>query len=94
MVLILDGKSEIGAHVRSNLCYLSCLRHLIRSRAVINHIFFLRKDLFSFMRAQNVLSYHLIYVPCLARKEFRINNFQILKKIISYQKEKNKIIII
>ena len=35
MVLKLDGKSEIGAHhVRSNLCYLICLRHLIRSRAV------------------------------------------------------------
>ena len=33
MVLILDGNSEIGAHVRSNLCYFICLRHLIRSRA-------------------------------------------------------------
>ena len=32
--LILDGNSEIGAHVRSNLCYLICLRHLIRPRAV------------------------------------------------------------
>ena len=29
MVLTLDGNSEIGAHVRSNLCYLICLRHLI-----------------------------------------------------------------
>ena len=27
MVLILDGNPEIGAHVRSNLCYLICLRH-------------------------------------------------------------------
>ena len=32
MVLILDGNSEIGAHVRSNLCYLIFLRHLIISR--------------------------------------------------------------
>ena len=39
MVLILDGNSEIGAHVRSNLCYLSCLKHLIRSRIDTNRIF-------------------------------------------------------
>ena len=32
MVLILDGKSEIGVHIMSNLCYLVSLRHLIRSR--------------------------------------------------------------
>ena len=30
MVLILDGNSEICAHVRSNLCYLIFSRHLIR----------------------------------------------------------------
>ena len=40
MVSILDGNSRIGAHVRSNLCYLICLRYLIRSRAVTNRIFF------------------------------------------------------
>ena len=34
MVLISDVNSEIGAHLRSNLCYLICLRDLIRSRAV------------------------------------------------------------
>ena len=39
MVLILDGNSEIGAHVWSNLCYLICLRHLIRSKTVTNLIF-------------------------------------------------------
>ena len=27
MVLVLDGNSEIGAHVRSYLCYLICIRH-------------------------------------------------------------------
>ena len=32
MVLILDDNSEIGVPVRSNLWYLICLRHLIRSR--------------------------------------------------------------
>ena len=29
MVFILDGISSIGAHVRSNLCYLICLRTII-----------------------------------------------------------------
>ena len=37
---ILDGISEIGAHVRSNICYSICLRHLIRSKAATNRIFF------------------------------------------------------
>ena len=36
MVLILDGDSEIDTHVRSNICYFICLRHLIRSREVTN----------------------------------------------------------
>ena len=43
MVLLLDGKSEIGAHVIENLCYLICLRILIRSRAVTNQNFYLEK---------------------------------------------------
>ena len=34
MVHILDGNSEIDAHVRSNLCNCMCVRHLIRSRAI------------------------------------------------------------
>ena len=51
-VHILDGNSEIGAHARSNLCYLICVRHLNRSRGVTNP--------FYFMRAQQVLGYHLI----------------------------------
>ena len=33
MVLILDGNSELGANVRSDLDFI-CLRHLFRSRAV------------------------------------------------------------
>ena len=39
MVPILDGCSEIVAYVRCNL-----LRHLIRSRAVTNRIFFISKE--------------------------------------------------
>ena len=42
MAFILDGNSEIDAHVRSDLCYFICLRHLIRSRVIW-------KDLFSFI---------------------------------------------
>ena len=60
MVLILDGNSDIGVHVRSNLCYLTCLRQLNRSRAVTNRILFLlRKTYISFLRVQHVLSYHI-----------------------------------
>ena len=49
---ILDGNSEIGAHIRSNICYLKGLRQEIG--------FFPRIDLFLFMREQRVLGYHLI----------------------------------
>ena len=63
MVLILDGNVEIGALVSSNLCYLICLRNLIRSRAVTNQFVFLRKDIFSFMCERNFVRYHLIKVP-------------------------------
>jgi len=48
MVLILNGNSEIGTHVKSNLCYLICLRHLIRSRVVTNRnlVFSLKRFFF------------------------------------------------
>ena len=52
-VHIFYGKSEIGVHVRINLWYLICLRHLIGTRAV-------NASLFAFMRAQHDLTYHLI----------------------------------
>ena len=44
MVLVSDGNSEIGVHVRSNFCY------LIRVKAITNQIYF------AFVRAQHVLS--------------------------------------
>ena len=53
----LHDTSEIGTHVRT--LYLICVRNLITSIAVLNRMVFLRKGLFSFMRAQHVLSYHL-----------------------------------
>ena len=63
MAHAVDGNSEIGANVRSNLCDLISLRHSVRSRAITN-CFFSPKGLFSFMSAHHVLSYHLIQVPC------------------------------
>ena len=57
MVRILDGNSEIGAHVRSNLCFLICLRRFIKSREVTNLNLFFGKGPVSFMRAQYI--YHL-----------------------------------
>ena len=38
MVLIFDGNSDIGSHVRSNFCYLICIMHFVRSSAVTNRI--------------------------------------------------------
>ena len=45
MVLILYGNSEIDANVRRNLCYLICLRHLIRTSAGTKRIFTLKRTL-------------------------------------------------
>ena len=58
MVFILDGNSEIDAHGWIDLGYEISLRHLFKSITVKNLI----KN-FSFMRAQGVLSYHLIQIP-------------------------------
>ena len=38
MGLILYGNSELDEHVKSNICFLICLRQLIISRAVANQI--------------------------------------------------------
>ena len=46
MVLILDGNSLRGAHVRRNICYSTCSRHLITSRAVTNRVFLPEKTHF------------------------------------------------
>ena len=54
MVLVLDGNSEIGAHVRSNLSYLICLKH--RDQSTIEFI-----SPKYFYRAEHVLGYHPIY---------------------------------
>ena len=59
-VLILDGNSELRAHVRSNICYLICIRNINRSKAVAYRIFFYRKSQFLLMRAQHDMSYYLI----------------------------------
>ena len=44
MVLIADGDGEIGANIRSDVCYLIFSGHLIRSRAVKKSDFFLSEQ--------------------------------------------------
>ena len=56
MVLGLNGTSEKGAYVWSNLGYLICLSYLFRSTAVTNLTFFGN----AFTRAQRQLCNHLI----------------------------------
>ena len=46
MVLILDGNSLRGAHVRRNIFHSICSRHLITSRAVTNRVFLPEKTHF------------------------------------------------
>ena len=46
--------SEKCAHIRSNLCYLICLRHLIRPRTVT----VCYRKTFFFMHSQDVQSFH------------------------------------
>ena len=45
MVLILDGNLEIGAHERSNLCYLFSVQGICIVQEHSKIEFFLRKDL-------------------------------------------------
>ena len=59
MVLTSDGYLEMGAQGSSNLCYLICLRHLIRSKAVTNLTFYPKRPIF--LPAKHVLSYHINY---------------------------------
>ena len=58
MAFIFEGNSAVGADVRSNLCYLICLRHLNKSRAVTT-----QKNIFSFKLVQHALCYHNIILP-------------------------------
>ena len=68
IVLILDGNLEIGAHAWNNFGNMIHIRHLFSSTAVTN--------LFSFTRAQGLLSNHLIYVPW-APAHLSVKNFHI-----------------
>ena len=68
MVLILDWVLQESAQViRSNLCYLICLSHFIRSWVVKNLIFF-QQDLFSFIHAQHFV--HLLTSPTSTHSSF------------------------
>ena len=46
IVSILDGYTEKGSHVWSNLGSLICLKHLFRSRAVTNQIFSQKRHIY------------------------------------------------
>ena len=56
MVLILDGNSLRGAHLRRNIYYSTCLRHLIVSRAVTNRIFLSEKTFISLSPSSSNIS--------------------------------------
>ena len=59
MVFRLDGCSFHYARIWSKSSISICWRHLVTSK-VVKIDFFSRQDLFYFIRAQHVLSYHLI----------------------------------
>ena len=59
MVLIIDGNSGIGAHMWSEIGNLISLRHFFLIESIRKTGSHFEKDLFSFTRAQEVLSYHL-----------------------------------
>ena len=71
MVLILDGNSEIGAHVRSDLCY------LIRWRAVTNRIFSSEKNYFHYACAT---CYELPsnMLPCIIYKYYIMSGYLVI----------------
>ena len=58
MVLILKGHTEIGAHVLINLGFLISLRRIFLDREQPEISFFFKEDIFLFIRAQFVMSYH------------------------------------
>ena len=66
MVLILDSNSEIGAKVQSTFGYLICLRHCLDREGSQVGFCFVRKDLFSFIRAQHDLCYHIVKIHSMA----------------------------
>ena len=67
---------NFGQHIMSNLCYLICLRHLNKLRSAN---FFSSKYLFSFMRAQYVLSYHQNNISTMMRRRYSLcNNTNVL----------------
>ena len=57
MVLILDGNSEVVAYIRLLFDLFKAFDQFESSHSRIS---FIRKDLFCSMRAQHILSYHII----------------------------------
>ena len=76
MVLKLNGNSEIGKRVSSNICDLICLRHLIRSIAVTIFFSFPNTPIFLFawehVPSYNLIQYHGYRGGAKGRKKERI----------------------
>ena len=83
MVLILDGYSEIGAQVRSDLGYLICLRHLFKSRTVTNlkesHIFLHTCAKCSELPSNISTMSFLFYALCYVISTFKIKERELSK---------------
>ena len=75
MLLVLDGYSEIGAHIGSNLCYLICSWLMIRSREVTNRIFVILKDGFSIhtCATYSELPYNIVTLLPSSKRIFNLN---------------------
>ena len=64
MVILIDGTSEKGVYARSNICYLICLGHSIRSSAESHIVSFISEK--TFLHACATCSEFSFYIrPCL-----------------------------
>ena len=55
-----EGNSEIGAHLRGNLCLLFCFKTFMKIESSHRSDFCLQEDLVFFIRVKHVMSCHLI----------------------------------
>ena len=77
MVLVLDDNSEIGAHVKRNLC---CLRHLIPIGSSNKLDFFPRKELIflhAYTTCSELPSFVSIMILLVLKKRQEIVNSQV-----------------
>jgi len=73
----LDGSLKTVANLRSNICYLTCWRHLIRPRAMSNQIYFLRKKTYFPSCVRNI---------CWVTISYKFHGFQLTGWTVYYRK--------